>query len=80
MTTSVNAIVTEIWCEILGLEGTPESESFFELGGTSIEAEHIASRVSQALAVHMEGVDILRYELLPAVIATVRKRMKSTAG
>jgi acyl carrier protein len=74
MTSSVNTIVTGIWCEILGVDEIPETASFYDLGGTSLEAEQIASRISDAFAVDIRGGDILRHELLGTVIAAVTDR------
>jgi acyl carrier protein len=80
MATVVDTVVTGIWCEILGMEEIPESASFYALGGTSLEAEQIASRVAEALAVEMRGGDILTHGQLGEVIAVVKERMSSSTA
>lgn len=71
----VNTLVTGIWCEILGIEGAQPTDSFFDFAGTSIIAEQLASRISDALPVEISGVDILRRRTLSSVVALVESRI-----
>ncbi len=71
----VHTVVTDIWCEILGVETEPGNESFFDLAGTSIAAEQIAARIGDALAVTIDGSDIMRWRTLPKILACVASRV-----
>jgi acyl carrier protein len=70
----VRAVLSEIWSEILGLETVDPRATFVDLGGTSIAAERIASRVREALNVAFKGVEILRFETLEQVNQIVSTR------
>jgi thioesterase domain-containing protein len=52
-------LVEEICGEILGIERPPLAASFLDLGGTSIVAAQIASRLTDQLAVSVTGAEIL---------------------
>lgn len=71
----VYALVTGIWGEILGIETVQASDSFFDVAGTSLAAEQIASRISDALPVCIRGIDILRRQTVSNVVALVESRM-----
>jgi hypothetical protein len=67
----VYSLVAGVWCEILGIEAAQPTDSFFDVSGTSIAAEHIASRICDALPVTVKGSDILRHGTLANVTAFV---------
>jgi acyl carrier protein len=71
----VYPLVANIWCEILGVETAQPADSFFDFGGTSIAAEQIASRISDALPVAMNSGDILKRRTLSNVVELVVSRM-----
>lgn len=53
-------LIAGIWSETLGAESIERADSFYDLGGTSISAEMIASRICDALPVSITGSDVLR--------------------
>ncbi len=71
----VNTLVTDIWCEILGVETVQANESFFDLAGTSLAAEQIAARIGDSLAVTIDGSDIMRSRTLSNVVSFVVSRV-----
>jgi hypothetical protein len=72
----VYRVVAAIWCDILGVDTVQASDSFFNLAGTSIAAELIASRICEALPVAMTGSDVLRGETLSNVVTVVASRLR----
>lgn len=75
----VYELVASSWCEILGVETVQPTDSFFDLAGSSILAEQIASRISDALPVTVKGSDILRRRTLASVAAFVVSQLESPA-
>jgi thioesterase domain-containing protein len=69
--------VVSIWEQILGVETCDASASFYALGGTSIMAEQIASRVEAELSVPVTGIEVLRYHELGDFVRTVRAKLAS---
>jgi len=53
-------LVARVWMEILGLDSVDATESIFDLGGTSIQAEQIAARLMDSLMMEITGADVLR--------------------
>jgi len=45
----IEAEITERWRRVLQLEGTPSSDDFFELGGTSLEAMQLLTGIEEDL-------------------------------
>jgi acyl carrier protein len=73
----VELAVAAIWEQILGVEGSDASASFYALGGTSIMAEQIASRIEAELAVVVSGIEVLRYHELGDLVRTVKAKLAS---
>lgn len=69
--------VVSIFEQILGVEDCDERTSFYALGGTSIMAEQIASRIEAELAVPFTGIDVLRYHELGDLVRTVKGKLAS---
>jgi acyl carrier protein len=75
MNDTIDVDVTRIWAQILGVDSPDASASFYELGGTSIMAEQIASRIESAFGVSVTGIDVLRDHLLGDLVRTVRAKL-----
>lgn len=71
----VKEVVASVWEEILGVSGVHLDEGFMELGGTSIAAEQIASRIRRVFAVSVQGSDILRSNTLSCFAEVVVRRL-----
>jgi amino acid adenylation domain-containing protein len=51
--TEVERALAAIWCEVLGLERCGVRQSFFDLGGHSLKATQVVSRIRQRLGVEL---------------------------
>lgn len=72
-----SALVESLCCQLLGLREIDASQSFIRLGGTSIAAEQLASRLSRELGIRINGSDILRQPSLTAVSAMLLEKSTS---
>ena len=61
-----------IWREVLGINSARAADNFIELGGNSILAIQMASRISERLAVELEPADVLLAHSLAELTARVR--------
>jgi len=52
----VRAVLADAWQDVLGIEPSPDSD-FFEVGGVSLDAFKIATRVAEQLP-EVEDVDV----------------------
>ncbi|WP_175984068.1 non-ribosomal peptide synthetase [Burkholderia vietnamiensis] len=59
--------VSEIWSNVLGMASVPVNRSFFELGGNSLLAMQLASKMSATLNRRVTVVDIFRYPTVAAL-------------
>lgn len=55
---SVSRAVETIWHEVLGGETGPAGTTFFELGGESIKAVRLTSRIAEEIGVEIEVGDL----------------------
>ncbi len=77
---TAESLVSSVWIEILGLDRVEVSDSFFDLGGTSIQAEQIASRLNDAILIELTGTDILQAGCVAQVARLVRERAIGDLG
>ncbi len=74
--TATEEILTQIWQEVLDREGIGADDSFFDLGGHSLRATRVMSRVREVL-----GVDLPVRELFEApTVALLAKRVERARG
>ena len=69
--TATEQTIADIWCETLGLRQVGRNDKFFEIGGTSLSALTIASRLSSALSVPVTISDVLRASSVSALASRV---------
>jgi aspartate racemase len=65
--------IADLWAQLLGRERVGRDDDFFDLGGDSLLATRCAVRLSEALGVQAEAVDLLNHpvvRLLAAELAT----------
>jgi acyl carrier protein len=67
--------VREIWCEILGIDSYQYTETFIDLGGTSLSAEKIAARVRASFAILFSGSELMRQQTLQKVTELITRRI-----
>ncbi|MEU3526553.1 amino acid adenylation domain-containing protein [Streptomyces sp. NPDC038707] len=65
--------VAELWAQILGLDGVGAHEDFFALGGNSIKATRIASRVRQEWQVDFSVRAVLEGATVAACAAAIEQ-------
>nr|WP_231515113.1 non-ribosomal peptide synthetase [Paenibacillus sp. UNC217MF] len=76
--TRVEAQLVYIWQEILGLDRVGVRDNFFEIGGHSLRATAMVSRLHKELQVNVPLRDVFRYstiELLAEAIADRKQQM-----
>jgi len=59
--TSLERTLTEIWCQVLGLERVGIYDNFFDLGGTSILAVKLIELVERAIKTELPIVKLFQY-------------------
>jgi acyl carrier protein len=72
---SVTRRVERIWKDVLGTESTRPSDNFLDLGGNSILAIQLASRLSADLTVDLDPTDVLLAESLAELRDRVEARL-----
>src|ERR1700753_3142131 len=66
-------LVAGIWCSVLGVERIADDDSFFDLGGHSLRATQVISRLAQAT-----GVDLpLRVLFESPTVAALATRLRA---
>jgi aryl carrier-like protein len=72
-----NRRVEQIWCTALGVAPGPSEETFLDLGGQSISAMVIATRLRDELGVDIELADLFDDPTLAALQAQVRTKYEA---
>lgn len=75
---SPEELVAGIWMEVLGLDSVDATESIFDLGGTSIQAEQIAARLMDTVMTEISGADVLRTGTVQEMARLLRERLAGT--
>lgn len=65
--------VVSVWREVLGVPHASASDNFLELGGNSMLAVRLATRIHERLAVPVEPAEILFTESLAELVGYVRE-------
>jgi amino acid adenylation domain-containing protein len=68
----VRAATAAIWRDVLGVAEARPADNFLDLGGNSILAVQLASRLRERLAVDLEPADVLLADSLAALVEQVR--------
>ncbi|WP_310970062.1 MULTISPECIES: non-ribosomal peptide synthetase [unclassified Amycolatopsis] len=66
-------VLERAWREVLGVTGTPADANFLDLGGNSILAMQVASRVRSGLGIVLEPADVLLAESFGELATRVRE-------
>jgi amino acid adenylation domain-containing protein len=71
--------IGEVWCEVLGVEQVAPEDDFFDIGGHSLSAMQVASRLRAGLGVKIPTRMLFEYRTLAAFAAAVNDRLNATA-
>ncbi|GAA4417721.1 hypothetical protein GCM10023148_15870 [Actinokineospora soli] len=73
--------VTAIWTDVLTVPPGQDNDTFFELGGESISAVRLVSRIEEELDVWIDVGDIFEEDpTLATLIATVEAKADAAAA
>ena len=70
---SVETVVTQIWRDLLGLDEVGADEDFFDLGGHSLIAIRLMSRLNRDLGVRLELADLLGAPTIESLAGRLRE-------
>ncbi len=77
----VDAIVTQIWSEALGIDSIGPEDNFFELGGTSLMAVQVLADLQAELGVSLSPRSLFDAQTIRELAAIIpRKRPSAGAG
>ncbi|HET8658008.1 MAG TPA: amino acid adenylation domain-containing protein [Micromonosporaceae bacterium] len=65
--TPTERTVARIWCDVLGRDSVGAVENFFDIGGTSMAAVVVQTRLAAALGREIRVVDLFRYPSVRAL-------------
>ncbi|MCX6467693.1 MAG: non-ribosomal peptide synthase/polyketide synthase, partial [Corynebacteriales bacterium] len=75
----LEAIVAEVYADVLGVDAVSVTDSFFDIGGNSLSATRVSARVSDALATRVGVRDVFSAPTVRALAALVGDRRGDTA-
>jgi amino acid adenylation domain-containing protein len=78
--TATESAVAEIWADLLDVERVGVEDSFFDLGGNSLLATRIISRVRAAMEVEVDLPRLLRTPTVTALAALIEERRGSPSA
>jgi acyl carrier protein len=64
--TPTEALVADVWARVLGIEDVGVNDNFFDLGGTSLLAMRVHSRLQEALEREVRIVDLFQFPTVSA--------------
>ncbi|MDY6950348.1 MAG: amino acid adenylation domain-containing protein [Thermodesulfobacteriota bacterium] len=73
-------IVANIWAEVLGLEQVGRYDDFFLLGGHSLSATQVISRLRETFEVELSVADLFEVPTVKDLAAEVTQRLDRMAG
>ncbi len=76
----VSTALRVIWRDVLGVPDVSPADSFIDLGGNSILAIQVASRLGQALTVRVEPGDVLLADSFAELNTVLRQKLSAGTG
>lgn len=67
--------LAELWTELLDTEDSGEDADFFDCGGTSISAVHLAALIQENLSVAIDAIEVVKLRTLGRISETVVERL-----
>jgi len=77
--TEIEAALARLWCEVLGLDAVGVHENFLDLGGDSLRATQVLSRLQESFGVEVSLADSLDTPTVAALAAAVTRRLAEQA-
>lgn len=74
MQETLEQVMIRLWKEVLGVTDIDVNTSFFEIGGTSLGAEKIASRFRLFSGIEIRGFDILRAQTVGGILRHISEQ------
>ncbi len=75
----VEAKLAEVWGEVLGLEGVGPRDNFYDLGGDSLLATRVYTRVKQSLAAEVTLEQVMTHLTVAELAAAIRESAAAAA-
>jgi amino acid adenylation domain-containing protein len=77
---TLESSLAQIWCEVLALQAVGRNDNFFDLGGHSLNATQVVSRVRRDLGIALSVRTIFESPNLRALAARLRADLNNGAG
>jgi acyl carrier protein len=74
--TDVERTLRDIWCEVLGLEHVGIDENFFDLGGHSLAATQVVSRIIQRFGLEISLSSLFEAPTVADLAAVIVRYLK----
>lgn len=71
----INLMVKAIWSDVLGISIDNESDNFFSLGGSSMQAFDIVSRISQSFKIELTIIDFFETLTIQGLAELIGSRL-----
>ena len=75
-TTALERELAALWAQVLGVQAVGMRDNFFDLGGDSITAIRLLSRVKRRLAVDLSMRELVEAETLDRLVQQVAARLR----
>ena len=69
----VEELLAEVWSEVLEVEPVGRDDSFFDLGGSSVQAMRVAARVRARLGIEVDADSVLTADTLAEMAAQITR-------
>ena len=78
--TPVEAMLCELWAQVLGVERVGIRDNFYDLGGHSLKATQLVSRIQRLFEVDLRIKDLLETLTVAGLAERVEARRKESSG
>jgi amino acid adenylation domain-containing protein len=78
--TPLEEVLAGVWCDVLGLEGVGAEDNFFDIGGHSLKAVQVASRLSDLLRVELPVRAVFEAPTVRSLAGVVEQALKLEPG
>ena len=75
--TALEREVATLWAQVLGVQAVGMRDNFFDLGGDSISAIRLLSRIKRRLAIDLSMRELIEAETLDRLVARVALRLRT---